>query len=270
MPQDTTENQNEIDAEGEELDNFESPLMQFSGELTEDAITKKCKTWNSEWDQYAVSLHDKLRGNYKLYRDMENTIENVSVKIPEVWTVIETELPHLLNSIYSHSAVVDAKPKFQDPSGEKTYKIKSYINKLIKDICKGRKKTEMLIKNTLIYGWGVAKCYWDVSPDHDVDPFTKEVIDVNSAHPDFYNIDPFSFGFKPDYDGQNLDELEWLKERIFISKNRLKEMRDSEECSQFSDSDLTAGDDKGQKMRNKDVKSQDADKTYYDEFWSTL
>jgi hypothetical protein len=249
-------------------------LMQFSEELTETKVTDKLKKYNSSWDQYSNELYPKMKTYFKMYRNLEATIEGVAAKIPEIFTVIETELPHLLNSVFGPSTVVDATPKFSDPLEEKTYKVTAYINKLIKDICKGRKKTELVIKNMLIYGWAVTKVYWNTDTDRDIDPTTKEVVEVNSAHPDFYMVDPFAFAWNPEYNQQEIDGLDWCRERVFIGKNQLKQKRDNGECGDFSDDDMeTVGgdEDKGTEARKgTSSPSSKKGKTYYDEFWCTL
>lgn len=251
----------------------QNPLLQFTDDLTEDKVEEKLKKYNSSWEQYSSDLYPKMKMFYRMFRNMEFSVEGVATKIPQIFTTIETELPHLLNSIFGPSTIVDAQAKFEDPQETKTYKVKSYVNKLIKDICKGRKKTELLIKNMLIYGWSVSKIYWNTDPDKDVDPITKEVVNINSAHPDFYMVDPFAFAWNPDYDQQDIDGIDWVRERIYISKNKLKQMRDNGECAEFDDGDMeSVSEDKGREVRktNSSGETLQKGKTYYDEFWCTL
>ncbi len=252
-----------------------NPLLEFTDDLTEDKVLEKVKSFNSSWDIFSPKHNEKLKKNYTMYRNFEYLVEGVAVKIPEVFQIIETELPHLLNSIFAHSEVVDIKPRYIDPNSEKTYKVKTYINKLIKDVCQGRKKTELVIKDCLIHGWAVSKIYWDTEPDKDVDPITKEVIDVNSAHPNFYLVDPFSFAYTPSYDQQDINQIDWVRERIFLSKNKLREMKDAGLCGEFSDDDMSEGENKGKKERNNGFassseKEKGNNQTFYDEFWCKL
>ena len=251
----------------------QNPLLQFTDELTETKITEKLKQFNSTWDAFSAELYPKMKQWLTMYRAMDHTVEGVSTKIPEVFTLVETQLPHLLNSIFSQSNVINATPKFNDPDGAKTYKIKSFINNLIKDRTDGRRKSELVIKNMLIYGWSVVKMYWNTTPDKDIDPITKEVVNINSAHPDFYLVDPFAFAFDPNYDGQKIDEIEWVRERIFINKDKLKQIRDNGECGPFEDDELESGEgqDKGREARKKNTNQEKGrNKTYYDEFWCTF
>src|ERR1035437_191932 len=108
-------------------------LLQFDEELTDDKITEKLKRYNSSWDSYSAELYPKMKQYYKMYRNLESSVDGIAAKIPEIFTIIETELPHLLNSVFGPSTVVDCTPKFSDPMEEKTYRVVSYINKLIKD-----------------------------------------------------------------------------------------------------------------------------------------
>src|ERR1035437_6493119 len=110
------------------------PLMQFTDSLTADKVLNKVKSFNSAWKLYSPAHYTKLKQNYNMYRNFEYMVEGVAVKIPEVFQIIETELPHLVNSVYAHSEVVDMKPRYQDVNNEQTYKVKTYINKLIKDV----------------------------------------------------------------------------------------------------------------------------------------
>lgn len=255
----------------ENQDNF---LGQFDEmDLTEEKITAKLKDFNAKWDSFSPSLYNKMKIWYEMYRSMSMTIEGVATKVPEIFTLIETQLPHLLNSIFSRSMIIDAKAKFSDPTGERTYKIKNYINDLIQNKSDGRRKTELIIKNFLIYGWAITKMYWNTKPDYDIDPETKEVVPINSAHPDFYMVDPFSFAYDPNYSEQKIDGLEWCRERIFIDKNKLKQQRDNKETLPFEDDDMESseGQDEGREVRkNKSGQNKGSNKTYYDEFWVTF
>lgn len=247
----------------------EDKLLDFSHGLEEEEILEKLKGWNSSWENYSNTLFPKLTKYYKSYRDMEYENQGTPVKIPQVFTTIDTMLPHLVNNIFATSYVVDAKPKFIAPDMQKTYKVKNYINALLKDVNQGRKKAELIFKNLLIYGYSIVKATWNDDPDIDINPISKEVEKINSAHPDFYLVDNFSFAWEPNYQEQNLNGLEWCRERIFISRNKMKKMRDSKQCGPFDDSDMTKGEDKGKESRDSDSKNKNKG-TFYDEFWCTL
>ena len=247
----------------------DSSLLQYDDYLTEQKVLEKVKKYNSDWDANKSDYENKLKRHWNLYRNQEFTDGGVSIKMPEIFTIVETELPHLLLSIYGQSWLVDATPKFQDPDGTKTYKVKSYVNKLMKDICDGQKKTEAIIKNSLIYGWSVVKQFWNIDPDMDFDIQTGEFVEKNSSHPDFELVDPFKFKYDLSVQSDNLKDCEWVGERIYISKDKLKMMRDNGEVAMFDDSDLGTEEDSGKKGRNTN-KENKSTLTYYDEFSATM
>lgn len=253
---------------GEDNGRDDSNLLQYSEDLTEAKVKDKLGKFDSQWKKYSSTYENNLKRFYNAYRNMEVTVEGISVKIPEIFTLIETELPHLLNSIFGQSLIVDASAKFDDPEGATTYKIKNYINKLIKESCDGKKKTELIIKNMLIYGSSVTKLFWDTEPDRDVDPMTGELIDVNSAHPNFDLVDPWCFAWDVNNQSNNIQNCEWVRERIFIPKDKMKVMRDNGECAWFEDEDMSTKEDKGKKTRVKELNGND--NTYYDEYSCTL
>jgi hypothetical protein len=251
----------------------DSAHLQFTQELTESKILAKTKKYESSFDKFKSTYEKNLKTAYNAYKNQQVTQEGVSVKIPEIFALIETELPHLLNSIFGQSMIVDATPKFDDPTGARTYKVKNYINRLIKDNCDGRKKTEAIIKNMLIYGTSVVKIYWDQDPDHDVDVMSGNIIDVESSHPNFDLVDPYTFAWDLSNESHEVKNCEWLRERIFISKDKMKVLRDNGGCGWFEDDEMTSTENKGKSERQKgSTASDDASSsiTYYDEYSATI
>lgn len=256
----------------QEIQRDDARHLQFNNELTEGKINQKIKGYESQFDKYKSTYEKNLRTSYNSYKNQQVTVEGVSVKIPEIFTIIETELPHLLNSIFGQSQIVDATAKFDDPNGQRTYKVKSYVNRLIKDNCNGRKKTESIIKNLLIYGTSVVKVYWDTEPDTDVNVMSGEIINVDSSHPNFDLVDPYTFAWDLSNESHDVKNCEWLRERIFIAKDKMKAMRDNEECGWFDDDEMTSTENKGKKERQKDsgASENSSNTTYYDEYSSTI
>lgn len=243
--------------------------LNFTEKLTEESVTARLKGYNDEWRKKSEDLYPKMESWYKLYRDQEYSLNGEPVKIPLVFTTIEIEKPHLLNNIFAQDPkVVDAEPKFNDPGNDKTTRVEAYVNSLICDTSKGRAKTQYFITNYLIYGIGVAKAYWNETSGKDIDPLTRSIAETNVAHPDFYVVDPFSFAWDDNKGTNDIQELEWVRERIFLSKNAMREIRDNGLCGNFTDEDMTSTEDKGKKVRNPNA---NADKgTYYDEFYVKL
>ena len=247
--------------------------LQFTDELTEDKIKEKCKKYESAWEKYKPTYEKKLKTSYNSYKNQQITTDGVSVKIPEIFTLIETELPHLLNSIFGQSAIVDATPKFEDIDGQRTYKVKNYVNRLIKDNCNGRKKTESIIKNLLIYGTSVIKIYWDTDPDMDVNVMTGEIVPVESSHPNFDLVDPYTFAWDLANESHEVKNCEWVRERIFTTKDKMKVMRDNDQCGWFEDDEMTSTENKGKKERQSGTSASDdntSGMTYYDEYSATI
>jgi hypothetical protein len=249
----------------------DSHLLQFTDSLTEEKVKKKLGKYDAQWKKFASTYENGLSRNYNAYKSQQVTVEGESVKIPEIFTLIETELPHLLNSIFGSSLIVDAKAKFVDPEDTRTYKVKNYINNLIKDVCGGKKKAEAIIKNMLIYGSSVIKCYWDTEPDYDIDVMTGMPIAVNSSHPNFDLVDPYCFAWDLNNQSQSIDNCEWVRERIFLPKDKMKMIRDNGECAWFDDDDMTMKEDKGKKARSKgSIGEEENSNTFYDEYSCTL
>ena len=249
----------------------DSYLLQFTDDLSESKVKKKLTKYESQWKKFSATHENNLKKNFSAYKSQEVTVEGVSVKVPEIFTLIETELPHLLNSIFGSSLIIDAKPKFNDPEETRTYKVKNYINDLIKNACNGKKKTELIIKNMLIYGWSITKMFWDTEPDKDVDVLTGEIVSVNSSHPNFDLVDPFCFAWDINNQSFSIDNCEWVRERVFLSKDKMKMLRDNQQCAWFNDEEMTTKENKGVKTRFKDGGEEENDSnTYYDEYSCTL
>ncbi len=247
-----------------------NPLLEFTDELTESKVLETLNGYNSDWDTSSTEHYRKLKSHYSMYRNFEGVVDATATKIPEIFQTIETELPHLLNSIFAHSEIVSLEPRFNDIDRTKTYKVQTYINRLIKDVCEGERKTKLIIKDMLIYGWAVAKVKWENVIEKDYDPITKQPIETQSSHPDFYQLDNFSFAYDTNYTEQTFNNLPWCRERTFISKSKLKTMRDSGMCADFLDSEMESeADNKGKSERGMQNRTKSTD-TFYDEFWVTM
>lgn len=254
-------------------------LLSFKNGLTDEKVVAKLKSWNSDWDQFGQTHYPSLSKWWEMYRGMGYNIKGTPTKLTQVYVAIETILPHLVNNLYANTYLVDGKPKTDiDPTT--VYKANQWINALLKNMNHGRKKAELIFKNLLIYGYSVVKSNWDLNPTKKVDtdkflpdgitpnPNLKKVVTVNSAHPNFNLVDNYSFGWDPGFEGQNVNDIPWVRERIEISKNDMKQMRDNGECAWFDDRDMLTTENKGKIAR--DVASKKTKSTYYDEFWCTL
>lgn len=250
----------------------ETGFLQFTDGLTESKVLEKTRKFEAQWKRFDTTYQRNLQNCYNAYRNQNISAEGVSVKVPEIFALIETELPHLLNALFGQSTIIDAKAKFNDPEEVRTYKMKAYINNLIKNTCDGEKKTNQIIKNELIYGTSIIKVFWDETVDEDINPLNGMITPINSSHPNFDLVDPFTFAWDTRNESQDLGECQWLRERIFLSKEKMKVLRDSGKCAEFSDDDMTSTQNKGRMKRQKETGDAvgEEDSTYYDEYSATL
>jgi hypothetical protein len=254
------------------IESDETGWMNFTPEHDEQKVLEITRKYEAQWKKYASIYEKNLNNCYSLYRNQNLISEGTSTKVPETFALIEIELPHLLNALFGQSSVIDARAKFQDPGEERTYKIKNYINNLIVKVCKGEKKTRNIIKNELIYGTSFIKVWWDNDFDLDINPMDGSVVKINSGHPNFDLVDPYSIAWDTRNQSQDLQQCKWLRERIFINKDEMKVMRDSGECGFFNDDDMTSTQNKGRMRRQKEAGDNVAEEdiTYYDEYSCTL
>ncbi len=242
---------------------------QSDEKLTESGLTEKLKSYNSQWNTYLEKKSSDWKNWYNLYRKFSHNVEGISTKVSTGYTTIETRTPVLINNIFSEDIIIDATPKFVD-TNDKTKRVIDYINNLIKNVDKGRKKAELVTKTLSIYGTAYVKVYWDTRPDKDFDPISRKRIDVPSAHPSSYLVDNFSFAYDTNYEGTDIEELEFIRERIFLTKSEMVQLRDSKQCDWFEKNDMETTDDKGKQSRKEDRNNNKDNKTYYDEFYCTV
>src|ERR1700722_9891308 len=219
--------------------------VNFTEELDESKVMEQIRKFESTWKLYAAQNEKKLENAYSMYKNQNAISEGTSTKVPETFALIETELPHLLNALFGQSQVIDARAKFNDPGEDRTTKIKSYINNLIVKVCDGEKKTRNIIKNELIYGTSFIKVWWDQDYDWDINPLNGQMTKINSDHPNFDLVDPFTIAWDTANQSQDVQECRWLRERIFTTKDKMKVMRDNGECGEFTDDDMTSTQNKG-------------------------
>ncbi len=251
-------------------DRDDSKILQFTDDLTEEKVLAKCRKYEGDWKKYSTDYERDLKNSMAAYRDQQITMEGISVKIPEVFTLIETESPHLINSLFAQSDVVDLKPKFVDPDNARSFKVKAFLNNLIKEVCDGEKKAIQIVKNELIYGTSFVKVLWEENYDYDFNPLSGAEVKINSSHANFYLVDPHSIAFDRYNETTEVHNLEWIRERVHLSKDKMKMMRDNGDCAWFEDEDMQETENKGLLARQKNAASETSDNTYYDEYSCTL
>ncbi len=257
--------------------------------LTE--IQNKAIKWNAEWKTVYDVKKNQWEQNYKLFRQFDHGLmENVSTRVYEVWSNIQTEIPHITNSIFTKSEIVKPIPKFLDVN-KNTLKIQEYVNRMILVANQGRKDATDAIQDFLVFGTVIAKTFWDneLKAAFDIrpsltdangnvvpNPTSQQWVPRYEGKPAFYNIDIFDFALDPNYRGHDLDKAAWCRERIYFTKEQLKKKMQSGEIVQLSDNELTPGGQKietGREIRDR-IDGMNTtkynEKAYVDEFWTEL
>ncbi len=203
-------------------------------------------------------------------------IENITTRVYEVWSNIQTEIPFIVSSIFTKSEVVKPYPRFMDTEN-KTLKVKNYINRMILVANQGRTVATDAIQDFLVFGTVVAKTFWDNEEVAEFDITQQEWTSRYEGKPSSYNVDIFDFALDPSYRGHDIQKATWARERLYFTKEQLKEKMEKGEIIELSDSELTPGAktvDSGKEIRDKIdglTNSKDnKDKAYVDEFWCTL
>ncbi len=273
----------------EDTQQVNSPIELPEGlDLTE--VQNQAIKWNAEWKTIFNVRKTRWEENYRLFRHFDQgTSENISTKVYEVWSNIQTEIPHIVNSIFTKSEIVKPIPKFLDPQ-KKSLRIQEYINKMILIANQGRKDATDAIQDFLVYGTVIAKTFWDneLKAEFDINP---TIVDPNTGmeipnptvqqwvpkyegKPSFRNVDIFEFALDPNFRGHNVNEARWVRERIFLTKEEIKKLIQNGEVIDVPDSDLTInsqGVETGQEIRDRvdgiNTKQYNK-KIYVDEFWT--
>ncbi len=232
-------------------------------------IEEKAKQWNKDWDSSSGELINNWEENKSLYKNFEkNTKKRVTTKVPEIWAQIQTELPHLINSIFSRSEVVRNEPKFAAPA-DVALKVKLYVNSAILSAANARYKVSDTIQNCLVYGTAITKSYWDLSSDYTFNHDTGDWDESVSGKPNFMNISNFDFAIDPSYIGHDVNQAEWARHRTYYKKEDLKRMQSLGEVENFSDDDLGVNNSVSDKAQV-EMSNPNRKKAYVDEFWATI
>jgi hypothetical protein len=242
--------------------------------LTESEIATKAVAWNASWQLLYDKLCSKWEQNYTQFRHFDKSLdENISQRTYEVWANIQSEIPHLVNSIFTKSEVVKGMPKFQDIEN-KSFKVNNYVNKMITVGNKGRAVASDALQDFLVFGTVISKTFWDNEEKPEFDLNTQTWIESYEGKPSVYNVDIFNWAIDPTYSGHDPNKAEWTRERIFFKKEDLKKMMEKGEIATVSDEVLTGSkkEDSGKDIRDRidGISATKQDKIYVDEFWCNL
>lgn len=256
-------------------------------------VQSKAISWNAQWKTYFDVKKPVWESNYRLFRHFDKgLVENISARVYEVWANIQTQIPHLVNSIFTKSEIVKPIPRAQEPE-DKALKIKNFINRMILVANQGRSNATDAIQDFLVFGTIVAKTFWDNERIAEFDlrptienpstgkvepnPTYQEWIAKYEGKPSSYNIDIFDFAIDPSFRGHDIQKVQWCRERMYFTKEELKEKIKSKEIIELSDDEITPGSnstESGKDIRDRidgngnDKKAEG--KAYVDEFWCTL
>lgn len=241
--------------------------------LSEAEITSKAISWNAAWQTVYDKKKSNWEQNYKLFRYFDKGLaENISSNTYEIWSNIQSEIPHLVNSIFTKSEVVKGIPKFQDTEA-KSYKVNAYINKMILVGNQGRKIASDAMQDFLVFGTVVSKTFFDNVEKSDFDIQTQTWVESFEGKPSVYNVDIFNFAVDPSFNGHDVNEAEWCRERLFFKKQDLQKMAEAGEIVDISENELTPN--KGSVDSGKDIRDRidgiapsKSDKVFVDEFWA--
>ncbi len=248
--------------------------------LTIEEIQTKATKWRSSWESFSSDMISNWEANRDMYYKFEKKTGNkVASKLPIIFQNIQIQLPKLVNAIFSRSEVVKPHAE-QETDPNSILKIKNYVNKQMVVGSKAKKKTYDFITSILIYGIGYAKVFWDTTPGKKFVrtlPATPEFpagqpirkwMSVEKGQCNFQNISVFNFAIDPNYQGYDLQEAEWVSQRIYLSKFELKQMRENGSVGHFSDDDLV--DSSKTNASSYRTPSKDKNKNYIDEYWASF
>lgn len=251
----------------------EGPIALPNG-LSLQEVTSKAKKWNTNWKPYYEKKKTQWTDNYRLFRHFDKgLVENISTRVYEVWSNIQTEIPHLVNSIFTKSEVVRPSPKRQEPY-EATFKVKKYVNNAMLIQNDGRKIATDAVQDFLVFGTVIGKTFWDNEQKSTFNFETQEWEDAYEGKPSIYNVDIFDFAIDPTFRGHDPKKAEWVRERLYFKKEELKKLVEAGEIDEIAENEMSEvkNIESGKEIRDKiegmpPVKDE---KNYVDEFWATL
>lgn len=237
-------------------------------------VCSKAKKWNAGWKPFYEKKKINWENNYRMFRHFDKgLVENVTTRVYEIWANIQTEIPHLVNSIFTKSEVVKPSPKSQEPM-EATFKIKKYINNAILVQNDGRKIATDALQDFLVFGTIISKTFWDNEKKNEFSFETQEWKEVYEGKPSMYNVDIFDFAIDPTFRGHDCSKAEWVRERLYFKKEELKKLMEAGEIESISDNELAdvKSVESGKEIRDKidGIAPVKDEKNYVDEFWATL
>ncbi len=243
--------------------------------LDRNEIEKKLVDCNDNFDTYFRRRREELIQDYQMFREFYRVVKNGKAsQTTEVYNKISTALPFINSAVTGKSQVVEAVANFEDLDHVQARKITRIINHLIlSDNSKGHEKIVLSIQNMLWGGNGIAKAYMDETEYPKYNPDTELGYDeVPLSKPNFKTINIFDFAVDPNTTSQNFEDIEWARDRVYVTKGELYMLRENGICD-FTDADLTNNqpDDlkssKAIRDKTNGMNTSKNKKFYYDEFY---
>lgn len=258
----------------ENLINTEPSPIELPTGVTEMQLTQKAIAWNAQWQILFDKKKLNWEQNYALFKHFDKgLVENISQKTYDVWAAIQSEIPHLINSIFTKSEIVKGIPKFEDINGN-SYKVNSYINKMMLVGNQGRKIASDAIQDFLVFGSCISKTFYDSVEASKFNLETQQWEEAYEGKPSVYNVDIFNFAIDPSFNGHDVNDAEFCRERLFFTKEDLIKLAESGEIIHIDENELSPSKpaDSGRDIRNRidGLAPQKSDKVYVDEFWCKL
>lgn len=239
--------------------------------LTVAEVEAKANQWNASWQILFDRKKSQWEQNYTQFRHFDkDLIQNTSQRTYDIWANIQSEIPHLINSIFTKSEVVKGLPKFDDQGGN-AYKINNYVNKMIVVGNQGRRLAADAIQDFLVFGNVITKTYWDNEEIPEFDITIQEWINKYEGKPSAYNLDIFNFAIDPSFAGHDINKAQWCRERIFFNKHELIQLMEAGQILPVPPSVLEGSSaESGKDIRDRidGISPNKKDKVYVDEFWA--
>ncbi len=241
--------------------------------LDKNQIEEKLIKCNDDFDSFFRGRRNELIQDYQMFREFYRVVKNGKAsQTTEVYNKISTALPFIKSAVTGKSQVVEAIAQFDDPTHEASRKMTKVLNHLILDTSKGQEKIVLSIQNMLWGGNGIAKAFMNEAETPEYSPDSEiGYEEVSNPLPSFKTINIFDFAVDPNTTSQDFNEIEWARERVYVTKGELYILREQGLC-EFDEADLNAVPDtmKSSKYVRDKVDGFNATKSkkmYYDEFY---
>lgn len=263
----------QIEDQSQIIQEEENNPIELPAGLSVGEVESLANKWNASWQVLFDKKKSQWEQNYRMFRHFDkDLVENTSQRTYEIWANIQSEIPHLINSIFTKSEVVKGMPKFEDVNGN-SYKVNSYINKMIVVGNQGRRLAADAIQDFLVFGNVISKTYWDNEESPEFDITIQEWVNKYQGKPSVYNLDIFNFAIDPSFVGHDINKAQWCRERIFFNKHDLIQLMESGEILPVSEELLEgANAESGKDIRDRidGLSPNKKDKVFVDEFWAKM